>query len=53
MVLNAFPKHIREEMDAGIPALKLAHLPSKPGAVERGAHAPHLPQDVCVHNIIQ
>lgn len=28
MVLNAFPKRTREEMDAGRPALKLAHLPA-------------------------
>lgn len=35
MVLNAFPKRNREKMDAGVPALKLAHLPSRPGAVER------------------
>lgn len=28
MVLNAFPKRTRKEMDAGRPALKLAHLPA-------------------------
>lgn len=53
MVLNAFPKRNREEMGAGVPALKLARLPSRPGAVERGACPPHAPQNLCVHNIIQ
>jgi hypothetical protein len=53
MVLNAFPKRNREEMGAGVPALKLARLPSRPGAVERGAYPPHAPQNFCVHNIIQ
>lgn len=52
MVLNAFPKR-NEEMDAGVPALRLARLPSRPGAVERGAYPPHSPQNFCVHNIIQ
>lgn len=27
MVLNTFPKRNREEIDAGMPTLKLAHLP--------------------------
>lgn len=53
MTLNAFPKRKREEMDSGVPARKLAHLPSRPGAVERGAYPPHSPQNFCVHNIIQ